>query len=183
MSETVDLSSDNERNPPRPSSRATSSAYSITESYPDVIIISDSDDDEDEIYQNSVVNRVIKREQKLEEIPQAIKREILFFFPLVYGLLLVITTGSRSISPDIQFPSNSSAGITKVNRKISKGKARSSGPMKLTSKLTVDSISTITSLPWSPINLDGSPGQLSHDCRPFCTGQPSAEAKRRSIFN
>ena len=86
MSETADLSSDNERNPPpRPSSRATSSAYSISDSYPEVIIISDSDDDEDEIHANLVVNRAVKRERKPElpeEIPQAIKREIIFLFPL-----------------------------------------------------------------------------------------------------
>ena len=82
MSETADLSSDYERNPlPRPSSWATSSAYSISDSYPDVIIISDSDDDEDEIHANLVVNRAVKRERKPEEIPQAIKREI-FFSPL-----------------------------------------------------------------------------------------------------
>lgn len=51
--------------------------------------------------------------------------------------------------------SRSSAGVTKVNRKTSKGKARiftdtlpkPSGLIKLTSKLTVNSISTITSLP------------------------------------
>ena len=84
MSETADLSSDNERNPPpRPSSRAMSSTYSISDSYPDVIIISDSDDDEDEIHANLVVNRALKRERKPElpeEIPQAIKREIFSFF-------------------------------------------------------------------------------------------------------
>ena len=84
MSETADMSSDNEKNPPPyPSSRATSSVYSITASYPDVIVISDSDD-EDEMHQNSVVtNRVVKGEvgeQSIpEEIPRAIKREILFF--------------------------------------------------------------------------------------------------------
>lgn len=86
MSETADLSSDNEMNPPRypSSSRATSSAYSITADSPDVIIISDSDDDEDKMRQNSPVNQscVVKGEpRKLEEIAQAIKREILFFFP------------------------------------------------------------------------------------------------------
>ena len=147
MSETADLSSDNERNLPRPSSRATSSAYSITESSPDVIIISDSDDDEDKIHQNSVVNRIVKIERKPEEIRQAIKREISFFFKfseslVYYGLII---SGSRSISPEIRFLSGSSAGI----RKTSKGKAKSSesGPMKLTSKLTVDTITTITSLP------------------------------------
>lgn len=81
MSEAEDLSSDNERNPPRyPSSRPTLSAsrYSITASSPNVIIISD---DEDEMPQNPVINRVVKKEQKLKEIPcRAIKREILFFF-------------------------------------------------------------------------------------------------------
>lgn len=83
MSETEDLSSDNERNPPRypPSSRATSSVYSITASSPDVIVILDSDDDENEMHQNSVVNCVVKGEwKKSEEIPRAIKREILSFF-------------------------------------------------------------------------------------------------------
>ena len=81
MSETADLSSDNERNlhyPP--SSRATSSMsrYSITASSPDVIVISDSDDNEDK---NSVINYVIKGELKPEEIPRAsIKRDILLFF-------------------------------------------------------------------------------------------------------
>ena len=85
MSETVDLNSDNERNPPRypPSSRATSSVYSLAASSPDVIVISDSDDDEDEMHQNSPVDRshVVKREHKeTEEIPQAIKREFFFFF-------------------------------------------------------------------------------------------------------
>jgi hypothetical protein len=159
MSETADLSvsSDNERNPP--SSRATSSMsrYSITQAAssesPDVIVILDSDD-EDKMYQNSpVVNHVVKGEPKSEEIPQAIKRDFFLSHTLraVYSL---ITTGSRSISPDIQFLPNFSAGITKVNRKISKGKStgtvtlpKPSGPIKLTSKLTVDSISTTTSLP------------------------------------
>ena len=84
MSETADLSSDNERNPPPPCplSRATSSAYSISDGYPEVIIISDSDDDEDEMHANLEVNRAVKREWKpelQEEIPQAIKRD--FFFP------------------------------------------------------------------------------------------------------
>ena len=62
---------------------------------------------------------------------------------LVYGQR---TTGSRSFSPEIPFP---------VNKKTLKGKAKiptdtlrkPSGPIKLTSKLTVDSISTTTSLP------------------------------------
>ena len=85
MSETVDLNSDNESNPPRypPSSRATSSVYSLAVSSPDVIVISDSDDDENEMHQNSLVDlsHVVKREhEEPEEIPQAIKREFLFFF-------------------------------------------------------------------------------------------------------
>ncbi|EDR02648.1 uncharacterized protein LACBIDRAFT_332144 [Laccaria bicolor S238N-H82] len=139
MSETADLSSDNERILPHypPSSRATSSVYSITASSPDVIVISDSDDDEGEMCQNSLVvaSHIVKREQKeREEIPQAIKREFLSF---------------------IEFPHVSSAGITTVKGKSSKGKARiptdtwpkPSDPVKLTSKLTVNSISTITSLP------------------------------------
>jgi hypothetical protein len=68
-----------------------------------------------------------------------------------------ILLGSRSISPEIQFPSGSSAGITNINIKPSKGKARkptdtpqaasASGQIKLTSKLSVNSISTTTSLP------------------------------------
>ena len=82
MSETADLSSDNERNPPRypPSSRATSSVYSINASSYDVIVITDTDDDE-EIRQNLMVNRVVKEEQKRpEEAPRAIKREPEIFF-------------------------------------------------------------------------------------------------------
>jgi len=81
MSETADLSSDNERNPRYPpSSRATSSAYSIVASSPEVIIILDSDDDEDDKRQKFVVSRAVKREPKeREEIAiKAIKREILF---------------------------------------------------------------------------------------------------------
>lgn len=87
MSETADLSLDSESlwNLPRypTSSQATSSAshYSITASSPsNVIEILDSDYDEDGMHQNSVVNHIVKVEQKLEEIPRAIKHEILFFF-------------------------------------------------------------------------------------------------------
>ena len=99
------------------------------------------------MHQNSLVDlsHVVKREhEEPEEITQTIKREFLFFF---VGLpCLWSTTGSRSFSPEIPFP---------VNKKTSKGKAKiptdtlrkPSGPIKLTSKLTVDSISTTTSLP------------------------------------
>lgn len=87
MSETADLSLDSESlwNLPHypTSSWATSSAshYSITASSPsNVIDILDSDYDEDGMCQNSVVNHIVKVEQKLEEIPQAIKHKILFFF-------------------------------------------------------------------------------------------------------
>ena len=85
MSETVDLNSDNERNPPcyPPSSCATLSVYSIAASSPDVILISDLDDDEDEMHQNSLVDlsHVVKREhEEPEKIRQAIKHEFLFFF-------------------------------------------------------------------------------------------------------
>jgi hypothetical protein len=79
MSETVDFSSDNERNllyPP--SSRAPSSAYSIAESSPDIIVISDSDDDDDgdrNMDSLSVVNHAVKE----EETHRAIKRESSFF--------------------------------------------------------------------------------------------------------
>lgn len=156
MSETADLSSDNERNPRYPpSSRATSSACSIVASSPEVIVILDSDDDDNENHQNLVVRHAVKKEPKeREEIAaRAIKREVFFFLHCVFRLPL-ITTGSRSISPDIQFLSDSSAGIRRINKKTAKGKARAldvspeaSSPIKLTSKLTVDSISTITSLP------------------------------------
>ncbi len=81
MSETGGLSSDNERNlhyPP--SSRATSSVHSTTASSPDVIVISDSDDSEDETRWQNLANHVIKEEPKKEEIPRAVKRETLFFF-------------------------------------------------------------------------------------------------------
>ena len=80
MSETADLSSDNERNLHySPSSWATSSMswYSITASSPDVIVISDSDNNEDK---NLVINHVVKGEPKPEEIPRAsIKHDILLF--------------------------------------------------------------------------------------------------------
>jgi hypothetical protein len=90
MSETADFSSDYERNPCYPEtsrSRATSSVYSISASSPDVIVILDSDD-EDEKLQNSVVNCIVKVEQKpkLEDLPRAIKREDLLFFLRPNGL-------------------------------------------------------------------------------------------------
>jgi hypothetical protein len=72
---------------------------------------------------------------------------------MVYGLNnCLITTGSRSTSPELQFTSGSSSITSlKVNRKFSKGKATAAahhgGRIKLTSKLTVDSISTTTTLP------------------------------------
>ena len=95
-----------------------------------------------------------KEPKEREEIAaRAIKHEVFFFLHCVFHLPL-ITTGSRSISPDIQFLSDSSAGIRRINKKTAKGKARAldvspeaSSPIKLMSKLTVDSISTITSLP------------------------------------
>jgi len=157
MSETADLSSDNERNPHYPpSSRATSSAYSIAASLsPEVIVILDSDDDEYEKRPELVVSHAVKKElkERKEITTRAIKHEVLFFLCRSFGLLLM-TTGSRSISPEIQFLSDSSVGIRKINKKTAKGKARvlnvspeGSGPIKLTSKLTVDSMSTITSLP------------------------------------
>jgi hypothetical protein len=88
MSETADFSSDIEWNQHYPSesslarSRKTSSVYSIPESSPKVIVILDSDDEEDENPKNLVVNFVVKVEQKpkLEDLPQAIKREDLLFF-------------------------------------------------------------------------------------------------------
>lgn len=155
MSETADLSSD--WNLPR-SSRATSSVsqYSISSSSPDVIVISDDDEDEDGMPQKSAVNCVVKEEPDISHIPRAInlKREVLFF-SIGHALGLRSNSGSRSISPEIKFMSGSSAGITKGNRKNSKGKSsiptdtspKSCGPIKLTSKLIVDSLSTITSLP------------------------------------
>jgi len=80
MSETVDLSSDNERNPRYPpSSRATSSAYSIVASSPEVIVILDSDDDEDEnCWEKLTISRALKGEPK-ERDEIAIKREVLTF--------------------------------------------------------------------------------------------------------
>jgi len=155
MSKTADLSSDNERNSRYPpSSWATSSAYSVAASSPEVIVILDSDDDEYEKCLELVVSCAVKREpKKREEITtntRAIKCEVLFFLCCSFGLLLM-TTGLHSISPEIQFLSDSPVGIRK---KTAKGKAQvldvspeGSGPIKITSKLTVDSMSTITSLP------------------------------------
>ena len=91
MSETADLSSDNERNPRYPpSSRATSSVYSISAEtpWPDVIIISDSEEEE-EIRQGSI-NHVVKEEQKrAEETFQAIKREFFFFLRSKYSFFMI----------------------------------------------------------------------------------------------
>lgn len=92
MSETADLSSDNERNPRYPpSSRATSSVYSISAEtpWPDVIIISDSEEEEEEIRQGSI-NHVVKEEQKrAEETFQAIKREFFFFLRSKYSFFMI----------------------------------------------------------------------------------------------
>ena len=92
MSETADLSSDNERNPRYPpSSRATSSVYSISAEtpWPDVIIISDSEEEKEEIRQGSI-NHVVKEEQKrAEETFQAIKREFFFFLRSKYSFFMI----------------------------------------------------------------------------------------------
>ena len=92
MSETADLSSDNERNPRYPpSSRATSSVYSISAEtpWPDVIIISEEEEEEEEICQGSI-NHVVKEEQKrAEETFQAIKREFFFFLRSKYSFFMI----------------------------------------------------------------------------------------------
>lgn len=92
MSETADLSSDNERNPRYPpSSRATSSVYSISAEtpWPDVIIISEEEEEEEEIRQGSI-NHVVKEEQKrAEETFQAIKREFFFFLRSKYSFFMI----------------------------------------------------------------------------------------------
>ena len=72
--------------------------------------------------------------------------------PFVHGFII---TGSRSISPEIPTLSGSFNITGKIDKKTTKGKARvltdtspkPSGPIKLTTKLTVDYMLTITSLP------------------------------------
>ena len=93
MSETADLSSDNERNPRYPpSSRATSSVYSISAEtpWPDVIIISEEEEEEEEEIRQGSINHVVKEEQKrAEETFQAIKREFFFFLRSKYSFFMI----------------------------------------------------------------------------------------------
>ena len=178
MSETADLSSDNERNPPRypPSSRATSSAYSITAGSPDVIIILDSDDDEDETRKNLLVNPSVGKgeQKKAEETPRAIKRKIFFSF-LGHTLSLQsnyhrFTLNLARDSICVWFMENFERKSQDTHRHFAEALRSNQTHLKAHRRLNIDYHLT-------PINVDGSPQQLSHACRPFGAGQPSTEAK------
>jgi hypothetical protein len=141
-----------------PSSRATSSVPSIIPgSSENPISISDSDSDGEDFIPLSrkelaerrslKLNFLVKKEPKgdvLKSVP--VKREYYSFkFFVVSNFIIFIISGSRSVSPEIKFLESAASLSFKRSRK-GKEKNRHS-VVKITSRLSVDRLDVITSLP------------------------------------
>ena len=148
-----------------PSSRATSSAPSsriIPGNSENPIVISDSDGDGDfivpsakELAERRRLNRAIKEEPKDNVLNSlTIKREYYSFKSPVLSIFIFIVSGLRSVSPEIEFfesaPSISFKKNQRSSRNTGNGKDHDrchGSVVKITSRLSVDHLDVVTSLP------------------------------------
>ena len=164
MSETDDFKTDVSRKTKSitipPSSRATSSVPSIIPGNSEnPISIYDSDDDEDFIPTSAKelaeiwLNHAVKEEPKgdvLKSVP--VKCEYLNFNPSLYQSIFIISE-SHSISPEIEFqdsPASISFKKNQRSRNTGKGKEQvryHGSVVKITSRLSVDGLEVVISLP------------------------------------